>query len=148
VGVVPGAYHFYRHDIDPAAQAEHFLNAIGRSQPDDLRPTVDVEAPGDGAGPINYPKAEIVRRVGVFLDAVRAATGQDCIIYTYPSVWTELLNDSNTFASTNPLWIASYAPAPKLIGGWSDYTFWQYTASGTVPGVAHVDRDRFNGDMA
>ncbi len=149
VGIVPGVYHFYRHDVDPAAQAAHFLHIIGQLQPGDLPPTIDVEAPGDGGGPINYSVTEVVHRIGVFLNAVHTATGRNCIIYTYPYVWRELIGNSNAFAATNPLWIAHYGvQQPALVGGWPNYTFWQYTDSGAVPGVGHVDRDRFNGDMA
>src|SRR5215212_8300739 len=48
-GIVPGLYHFYRHDVDPAVQAAHFLQNMGPHEPGDLPPAVDVEAPGDGS---------------------------------------------------------------------------------------------------
>ena len=34
-----------------------------------------------------------------------------------------------------PLWIATYGPQPILVGGWSDYTFWQYTDAARVSGI-------------
>ncbi|MEA2572989.1 MAG: lysozyme [Chloroflexia bacterium] len=148
-GIVPGPYHFYHHDIDPKAQAEHFLHVIGQVHKGDIPPALDVEAPGDGGGRITYPAAQIVSRIKTFLDTVHAATGLNCVIYTYQYVWRDLLKDSNAFANTNPLWIARYGVnSPALLGGWQKYTFWQYTDSGNVAGVGHVDRDQFNGDMA
>jgi lysozyme len=145
-----GAYHFYRHDIDPTAQAQHFAHIMGRPQPGDLLPAVDVEAPGDGAGRISYPSSQIVERLATFLDIVHAATGLACIIYTYPYMWRNIIGNSNTFAGTNKLWLAKYDGPPQtpLVGNWADYSFWQYTDNGTVPGVGLVDRDRFNGDAA
>src|SRR4051794_25361600 len=44
-GVIPGAYHFYHHDIDPAEQADHFVHVMGPIHPGDLPPTIDVEMP-------------------------------------------------------------------------------------------------------
>ncbi|HEX8672229.1 MAG TPA: GH25 family lysozyme [Longimicrobium sp.] len=148
-GIVPGMYHFYRHDVDPVAQAAYFLQHIGQMQPGELPPAIDVEGPGDGAGPITYPKTEVVNRVGEFVRSVRKAIGRAPLIYTYPSTWKEITGNSNAFSDSYPLWIASYGvPQPKLIGGWTKYTFWQYTDQGTVSGIGSgVDRDRFNGDM-
>jgi lysozyme len=149
-GIVPSMYHFYHHDIDPAAQAAHFLQHLGPREPGDLPPVIDVEAAGDGAGPITYPRTQVVDRVGVFVRAVRAAVGRAPIIYTYPSAWQEVTKNSNAFADTYPLWIASYdVDTPKLVGGWADWTFWQHTDHGEVDGIGcPVDRDRFNGGLA
>ncbi|HEX8319151.1 GH25 family lysozyme [Longimicrobium sp.] len=150
VGIVAGMYHFYRHDVDPAAQAKHFLANLGAREPGDLLPAIDVEAPGDGGGPITYPRSEVVARVKVVVDAVEAAIGRAPMIYTYPSAWKELTDNSTAFAGRCPLWIASYGGAtPKLVGGWTKYTVWQYTDQGTVNGIGGgVDRDRFNGGAA
>jgi GH25 family lysozyme M1 (1,4-beta-N-acetylmuramidase) len=149
-GIVPAMYHFYRHDVDPTVQATHFLQNIGARAAGDLPPVVDVEEPGDGAGPITYSKTEVVHRIGLFSDAVRTAIGIPPMIYTYPAAWTDVTSNSNAFAASNPLWIASYKTgAPKLVGSWATYTLWQYTDHGSVDGIdGPVDRDRFNGDQA
>lgn len=148
-GVVPSMYHFYHHDVDPVAQATHFLATIRAPAPGDLPPAIDVEEPGDGAGPIHYPKSEVVHRLRTFAQAVEAAIGRPPMIYTYPSAWTELTANSNAFAA-DPLWIASYrSGSPTLAGAWATYTFWQYTDHGEVDGIdGLVDRDRFNGGEA
>jgi lysozyme len=150
VGIVAGLYHFYRHDVDPEAQAEHFLDQLGARQLGDLLPAIDVEAPGDGGGSFAYPASEVVRRVGVVVGAVQAAIGRAPMIYTYPSAWAELTSNSTLFAGECPLWIASYKVAhPTLPGGWKDYAVWQYDDHGTVKGIGGVvDRDRLNGDEA
>lgn len=148
VGIVPGLYHFYHHDVDPEAQAAHFLQTVGRPETGDLPPAIDVEAPGDGSGAITYPKTEVVHRVGAFVQAVERALGRTPLIYTYPSVWEEITGNSNAFAANCPLWIASYvAVAPTIPGGWSQHTVWQYTDRGRVDGISTiVDRDRMNTD--
>ncbi len=148
VGIVAGMYHFYRHDVDPEAQAQHFVKNLSAREPGDLLPAIDVEGPGDGGGAFSYSKSEVVRRVGVVVGAVQAAIGRAPMIYTYPSGWAELTGNSPQFAGVCPLWIASYGVAtPKLAGGWKDYAVWQYTDHGTVKGIGGVvDRDRFNGD--
>jgi len=48
------------------------------------------------------------------------------------------------------LWIAQWGlDKPDKIGGWPDYTFWQYSESGHVDGVeGKVDVNRFNGGVA
>lgn len=146
LGIAPAMYHFYRHDADPAEQAANFLRNIGPRQPGDLPPAIDVEEASDGAGPLTYPASEVVQRIGVFMQAVQAALGVAPVVYTYPAAWHDVTNNSNAFAATHRLWIASYGGnAPKIPGGWSDYTFWQYTDHGSVAGIGAVDRDRFNG---
>jgi GH25 family lysozyme M1 (1,4-beta-N-acetylmuramidase) len=144
-GIAPGAYHFYHHDVDPAAQAAHFLQTIGQPETGDLPPALDIEAPGDGAGSIKYPTAEVVNRIGEFVRAVERQLGRAPFIYTYPSAWVETTGNSNAFASICPLWIASYTASPKIPGGWTEYTVWQYTDRGSVAGIATiVDRDRMS----
>jgi lysozyme len=146
-GVAPGLYHFYHHDADVQLQAAHFLRVVGKPQAGDLPPALDVEAPGDGSGSVAYPAADVVRRLGEFVQTVERAIGRAPAIYTYPSAWRELTANSSVFADTCPLWIASYATTPTLVGGWSDYTFWQYADHGAVDGIpTNVDRDRLHGD--
>src|SRR5437588_6150581 len=41
--VVRGAYHFLRPEVDPVAQADYFLAALGPSLPGDLPPSLDLE---------------------------------------------------------------------------------------------------------
>jgi lysozyme len=142
-GISAGSYHFYHHDADPTSQAEHFVRVIGKLEEGDLTPALDVEGPGDGAGAITYPQAEVITRIAVFVEAVERALGRSPLIYTYPAVWQEITGNSSAFATRCPLWIASYAQAPLIPGDWTGYSVWQYTDRGRVDGVATiVDRDR------
>jgi lysozyme len=145
VGIIPGVYHFYHHDADPEAQAANFLRTAGRPETGDLPPAIDVEAPGDGAGPITYSQGEVVDRVGVFIQMVERSLGRAPLIYTYPSAWKETTGNSDSFAASCPLWVASYASSPTLPAAWKDHTVWQYTDRGRVDGISTiVDRDRMS----
>lgn len=50
-----------------------------------------------------------------------------------------------------PLWIADYRgnAQPEVPGGWSHWTFWQYTDRGTIPGIpGPTDINHYNGSHA
>jgi GH25 family lysozyme M1 (1,4-beta-N-acetylmuramidase) len=76
-----------------------------------------------------------------------ALAGRAAVIYTTTSWWTSCTGNYSGFASRHPLWIARWASTPgALPAGWSVYTIWQYTSSGSVSGVpGSVDRNYFNG---
>lgn len=70
------------------------------------------------------------------------------IIYTTPNWWDACTGDSTAFGS-NPLWVADYGvSAPSLPSGWDNFTFWQYSNTGTVSGVSgDVDQDVLGPDL-
>ncbi len=64
-----------------------------------------------------------------------SALGKTPIIYTNAPFWDTCTGNSTAF-SGYPLWLASYGVTiPALPTGWGNYTFWQYTSSGTVNGI-------------
>jgi GH25 family lysozyme M1 (1,4-beta-N-acetylmuramidase) len=68
------------------------------------------------------------------------------MIYTSPGFWSPL----GYGASQTTLWVAHWGVTHPLVpGSWSDYTFWQYSDSGSVAGISGaVDLDEFHGDKA
>ena len=63
-------------------------------------------------------------------------TAKTPIIYTTAAWWNTCTGSSTAFAG-HPLWLASYGVSnPSLPSGWNNYTFWQYTSSGTVSGIS------------
>ena len=66
-----------------------------------------------------------------------------------------LLNQYASFASYKdsillncPLFVARYSrKQPAVPTEFKQWTLWQYTQDGVVPGITTVDRDIFNGDM-
>jgi lysozyme len=148
-GLVRSAYHFARPKADRATardQADYFVRTAGRAaEKGDLPLTLDLEESGGLA-----PKT-LIAWTHAFVDEVTALTSRPVIIYTYPYFWQHAMGNTTDFADL-PLWIASYrsgGPKSPLPGGWSRWTFWQYTSSGRVPGIpAAVDRSKFAGSAS
>ena len=94
----------------------------------------------DGESP-----ATIGRAVEAWAAAVEEATGRIPFIYTNAFFWNSSVSASG--ASQYPLWVAHWDVAcPNTPALWSDWSLWQSSASGTVPGIVGlVDRDVFNG---
>jgi GH25 family lysozyme M1 (1,4-beta-N-acetylmuramidase) len=142
VGLIRGAYQFFRPRLDAAKQAQLFLDMVGPLGADDLPPVIDVEDAG-GQSP-----TVVKQKIQTWIDIVKAATGRTPIIYTGPSFWT---NDiANPSFPEYPLWIANYGvTCPETPSTWDTWAFWQYTDSGTTDGVdGPVDTNTFNGNMA
>lgn len=141
--ILRGAYHFFRPKADAAKQAANFLNAVGRLEPGDLPPVIDVEV-NDGKG-----AAAIIAGVRTWVNAVEQALGRTPIVYTSASFWNANLGGTDKFAEC-PLWVAHYTskPAPNIPKGFTAYTIWQFTEQGKVNGVnGNCDLNRFNGTL-
>lgn len=145
-GLVRSAYHYARpkSDLKTARdQADFFVHTAGRADQDgDLPLTLDIEESG-GLAP-----AKLIAWTHAFVDEVTSLTSRPVLIYTYPYFWQHAMGNTTDFAEL-PLWLASYrsgGPKEPLPGGWSSWTFWQYTANGRIPGIAAaVDRSKFAG---
>lgn len=142
-GVARGAYQFFRPNQDPIAQADLLLSMMGPLQPGDLPPVIDVEVTG------NLPPATVAQKVSQWIARVEGATGRKPIIYTGRFFWDD--NVQSTAFSSYPLWHAQYTTntCPNISSAWSDWHFFQFTDSGSVPGVpGPVDTNYFNGDLS
>jgi GH25 family lysozyme M1 (1,4-beta-N-acetylmuramidase) len=148
-GMLVGAYHFARPNRTPGdaiAEADYFL-AMSQVAAGDLLPVLDLEVNG-GLSPV-----ELQEWVKSYLGRIYERTGARGVIYTSPSFWRNSMADTTWFAANGyrTLWVAHWTsgPAPSVPGGnWggTGWTFWQYTSSGTVPGISgRVDLNRYNG---
>jgi lysozyme len=151
-GLVRSAYHFARPkgDLQTARdQASFFVKTAGTaSERGDLPLTLDLEVSG-GLSP-----SSLIAWTHAFVDEVTTLTSRPPILYTYPYFWQHDMANTKDFAEL-PLWLASYrngGPKQPLPGGWSTWTFWQYTANGRIAGISGaVDRSKFagtQGDLA
>jgi GH25 family lysozyme M1 (1,4-beta-N-acetylmuramidase) len=149
LGLYVGAYHFARpgrNAGDAVAEADYFL-AMSQLVAGDLLPVLDLEVTG-GLTPV-----ELQEWVKAYLGRIYERTGARGVIYTSPSFWRNNMADTNWFAINGyrTLWVAHWisGPAPTVPGGnWGGigWTFWQYTSSGSVPGISgRVDLNRYNG---
>lgn len=152
-GLLRGAYCFFHPNLDPAKQADFFIKTIKATRDNGELPHVlDLEAHD------NRPKARIIERAKVWLDAVEAAFGKKPIIYSGQYYLQDYFSETGggppVWAKDYPLWLAQYptqyAPgmAPVLPKGWFKWTLWQYTDKGVVNGInAAVDMNLFNGTL-
>lgn len=138
-GLIAGSYHFYTTDHDADAQFAN-LSAHLDLKAGDLPPVVDIEVLAQNSLP------DLPAQLKRFLDAIESKYAVKPILYSGLSFAAQHLSGFGDY----PLWLAEYtsAPAPRLPAGWSHWTFWQYSQSGSVAGVnGAVDLDRFNGDL-
>ncbi|WP_010540735.1 glycoside hydrolase family 25 protein [Dietzia alimentaria] len=141
-GMLVGSYHMARPRMEPAQQAHAFadrLQSVGGHQ---LPPVLDLEY-DEGLG-----ARELAEWTQIFLDTLRHRTGRTPIVYTYRYFWIERMDNTARFAEY-PLWLAEYGvsePTSPVIGGWTEWLFWQRADTGEVPGFAHnVDLNVFAG---
>ena len=143
VGMIRGAYQFFEPGDDPIVQADIVVAAVGRLGPGDLPVTCDVEAPNPGVSAATY-----TARLHAWMDRVAAGTGRTPIIYTGRYYWDPYVASSDFVGQ--PLWHAQYTSAscPNINDRWSEWAMWQFSSTGSVPGIAgNVDLDRFNGTI-
>ena len=134
-GLKVGFYHFFRGNLDPIAQANHFVNTIGKMVPD-CKLAIDLETT-DGIG-----KTELTDRALQFIEKVKGLTGKDVVVYTYTSFANSNIDSR---LSIYPLWIAHYGVStPGYNKIWNSWVGFQYSDSGKVPGVSgNCDMNEF-----
>jgi lysozyme len=142
VGLIHGAYQFFRPGQDVTAQAQLMIDAIEGSY-GTLPPVLDVEA-DSGLSP-----SSVASKVRRWVDLVANATGRTPIIYTGKYFWRDDVGSPAGFTD-NPLWVANYTTrCPDVPSTWSRWTFWQNTPNGRIGGIStSVDLNKFNGTYA
>ena len=124
---VRGVYHFCHPELNsPEQEAEWYTRIIAEyMQPGDI-PVLDCEVGGtqDNSG---------------WLMACGAAVGKilgfPCGVYSYLDYIQRCLQDSGLAAMW--LWLAAYgSQMPASPVPWDKYLIWQYSQSGTIPGIS------------
>jgi len=138
LGFLRGSYHYLCIERTKEQQVADFMDIYQKGE---LPPVVDVEDAGLSAALVKS-----------FVDTIKARTGEQPIIYTRKSFWDVDIGAGETWAKAHDLWVAHYTNpdnpnAPLVPGIWNgDWRFWQYSGSGTIPGIAgQVDLNVFNG---
>ncbi len=152
-GLLRGAYHFFRCNVDAKKQADYFIDFVKAVKDDgELPPVLDLET-NDG-----MTKEKIVVAAKVWLDRVEAAFGKKPIIYSGQYFLQDYLVQPGggppPWAKDYPLWLAQYpnqfveGAKPFLPRGWFNWSFWQYSDKGRINGInAAVDMNFFNGTV-
>lgn len=127
---------------DARAEANRFIDVVGRVRSDDLRPALDVEVPFR-----RLDEGRLRLWIRTWANRAEKKLHVKPVIYTNSSSWLAT-GDSTSFARDGYLlWVANFdvrkpsVPADNWAGkGW---TIWQYTSSGRVRGInGNVDRNR------
>lgn len=139
-----GAYHFYYFCTSPEVQARWFIRNVPRS-PGALPPVLDMEwnASSPTCASVRPPAAEVRDRMRRWIKIVSAHYGQRPIIYTTPEFYRE--NGLGQF-NNHDFWLRSTAENPSKTFPGQRWRFWQYSSTGTVPGISgEVDLNAFSG---
>lgn len=136
VGIIRGAYHFFRPTVSAIDQANNFIENVNIEY-GDLPPVVDVEVLD------NASKEMIVTRLGIWLEMVEKKYDIRPIIYTNMKFYNRYLADH--FADY-PIWIARYNEKLPELAKEKDWAFWQYGDHGRIDGIrGPVDLNVFQG---
>lgn len=145
-GIVRGAYHVMYWCSAASEQAKWFVKNVP-SETGTLPPVLDVEWNGHSKTcPHEISRKAAIAKIKVMLAAMEAHWGRRPIIYTDPKFHRDVLVGAFT---DYQFWLRSTAAKPKAKYPGRDWTFWQFTTTGRVPGVTGaVDRNSYNGTTA
>ncbi len=154
VGMVYGAYHFFRFlTSDPLKQAALLKATAGPANfgTGTLPIAVDVEYQdknGTTNATVTQNRAQYAADLLAFVNQVTADFGRPPVLYTTADFWNNVLMSPPGFNNLK-LWIAQYSAAPTIPHGWTNYSMWQYGSTGTISGITGaVDLDVVSGGMS
>lgn len=145
-GVRHGAYHFYYFCRTAREQARWFIENVPRDV-SALPPVLDMEWNHASRTCRLRPAPEKLRsEAKLFLDILERHYGRRPIIYTTVDFYHE--SGIGDLRNTD-FWLRSVAGHPSEVYPGEDWTFWQYTGTGVVPGITGpVDINAFAGSVA
>jgi len=142
-GMPRGAYHFMAWCSLARDQAEWFKKNVP-ADPDALPPVLDLEWNHQSNCKVSHSRADILEKVRLMLREMEAHTGKMPIVYTDMSFHNEILAGE---PFDNAFWLRSVAAEPERRFDNRMWSFWQWTQTGTMPGVeGEVDRTAYYGD--
>lgn len=144
-GVPRGAYHFIYWCRTPEEQAIWFSKAVPQDD-DQLPPVLDLEWNNHSRTcKRKVGREEALRTTKVILQAMEYHTGKKPVIYTDINFHRDVLEGE---LPDHEFWLRSVAAEPNKRFRGRRWHFWQYTATGKVPGIrGDVDRNAFHGSF-
>lgn len=145
-GIARGAYHFLYWCRPAHEQALWFMLNVP-ADADALPPVLDLEwNTVSKTCPKKISRAKALEKIKAMLVAMEIHTGKKPIIYTDPLFHREVLEGEFT---EYHFWLRSVAAEPQEKFADRRWAFWQFTTTGTVPGIAgKVDRNVYGGNDA
>lgn len=134
VGLHVGAYHFYRPNVNIQLQFLNFSQNVNLREMD-LIPIIDIEHRGKESLAVFRSKLK------QFLDKVERHYGVRPILYTSRDFYNKYL--AGPFTNYKYMIARYHTEVPQLCDN-APFVMWQYSATGTLPGINHhVDRSCF-----
>jgi lysozyme len=141
-GMPRGAYHFMAWCSLAKDQAEWFKRNVP-ADPDALPPVLDLEWNNSSSCKPSHSREDVLEKIHVMLAAMEAHTGKIPVIYTDINFHRDILSGEHF---DNSFWLRSTAAHPHQRYQNRQWSFWQWTQTGTMPGVrGEVDRNAFYG---
>ncbi len=138
VGIKRGAYHYFIPNAPVHGQIAIFTSTV-TLEPGDMPPVLDVEEVSQ-----NMSGEELRLYIRTWLEGVTQHYGVKPIIYTNQNYYRRWLKGH--FQDYH-FWIARYNTIEPDVDQADKWLFWQYSDSGTIPGINYaVDLNFFAGD--
>ena len=146
VGLKRGAYHFFHPTLSGSEQADYlhrWVRQAGGFRSGDFV-LLDMEYTQDYA-----PPRKILSEAQNFVNRAKKMINKAVFIYVGYYYWIDNVGDAvDSVLSKCPLWVPSYGQFPSKPRNWKNISFWQYSETGTLPGIgANVDLDMFFGNQ-
>ena len=136
-GLLVGSYHYLTTTSSVDEQFENFSTFALRSI-QDLVPMLDIEVRG------NWSRSQLIDSVDKFCQLVELHYGVKPMIYSTMGFYNKNLSPH---FNKHLLYIGRYSNTEPEIHWEGEYTIWQYSETGIIPGIdAYVDLCRFNKD--
>lgn len=137
VGLSVGSYHFYRPNISWKEQFDNMVSVI-KMEDQDLVPIIDIEHRG------SVSSKTFIEDLRSFVEKVTEYYGKKPLLYTYHNFYNNYL--VGQFKDYHFM-IARYRSDRPTLNDGKDYIMWQYTCTGSIPGIrGDVDRSKIMGD--
>ncbi len=145
-GIPRGAFHFFYFCRPAVEQARWFIRNVPRSA-HALPPVVDLEWNPFSPTCTLRPDAAVVRaEAASLMTLLERHYGQRPLIYTSPDFYAE---NQLWRMPRAEFWLRAVADHPSNVYAGQDWTFWQYSSTGVVPGISgKIDLNVFAGSKA
>lgn len=142
-GLPRGAYHFYYFCRSPEEQARWFIRNVPK-EAGSLPPVLDIEWNHTSPSCKRRPSGATARHEAErFIALIKAHYGRRPVVYTTVDFYRDTAIGQ---LSGVDFWVRSVAGHPNEVYPGAPWAFWQYTGTGSVPGVTgDVDLNVFRG---
>jgi GH25 family lysozyme M1 (1,4-beta-N-acetylmuramidase) len=120
----------------PVVQANYLLAYLAKAGTPVPEILLDIEYNPYGTECYGLSQSAMVSWIAQFNAEIRKKTGQEPVVYAPPPWWQTCTGGAGNFRQL-PVWIPDYTSktSPILPAGWTNWAFWQYSSTGTVPGI-------------